>query len=437
MILIYTPKITKRISYTFKLIFKELLGIDFSITNNIEEFKRSGSPKINYSHSPIEKEIFFFAHDFLIETGIAEHSLSFINYEGSKAFFPAYEPHSALPFDPFSASFYLVTRYEEYLPFIKDEYDRFMPKYSIAYQQGFLQKPLVNIWALKIAEIIKNKYPLFTIPVKKYKFIPTIDVDLAYSYRMKGFVRTIGGYIKSIYNMNFDEVRERTRVLLGRQKDPFDTYDTLIRIHQEYKLNPIFFILFSKYGQYDKNISAENRKFQSLISSLADYAEIGIHPSFASNSESEKLKTEIELLSKVLHTEVTKSRQHFLKILLPDSYRNLIKYDITNDYSMGYASELGFRASICNSYNFYDLDMDMETNLRIHPFAVMDGTLKDYKNVTAKQAMSELRQLIDEVKAVHGTFISLWHNESMSNEKRWKGWHILYEEMVKYAAGND
>jgi hypothetical protein len=135
----------------------------------------------------------------------------------------------------------------------------------------------------------------------------------------------------------------------------------------------------------------------------------------------------------VLHTEVTKSRQHFLKLTLPETYRNLIDLDITDDYTMGFASQVGFRASICSPFNFYDLDMELETKLKIHPFAVMEGTLKYYMNVQPEDAMQKIKPLIDQAKAVNGNFISLWHNDTLSDQKLWQGWRSVYEDMVKYA----
>ena len=159
---------------------------------------------------------------------------------------------------------------------------------------------------------------------------------------------------------------------MGLQKDPFDTYDLQFELQKKYKLKPIYFILFAEYGFNDKNIPVENRVFQTLIKSLADYAEVGIHPSFNSNFSAKKLKDEIARLSKVLNREVTKSRQHFLKLQLPYTYRNLINLDITDDYTMGFAAQPGFRAGICSSFYFYDLDMDSETKLRVHPFT-LDG----------------------------------------------------------------
>ena len=66
---------------------------------------------------------------------------------------------------------------------------------------------------------------------------------------------------------------------------------------------------------------------------------------------------------------------------MPETYRNLIEFDITDDYTMGYAAQPGFRASTCSSFNFYDLDREQETKLRVHPFCIMDASLRHYLNV--------------------------------------------------------
>lgn len=226
---------------------------------------------------------------------------------------------------------------------------------------------------------------------------------------------------------------ERLKVLSGFKNDPFDTFSFQLEVHKKNKIRPLYFILFAAYSQYDKNIHVNNRQFQSLIKSLGDVADVGIHPSFASNSKPKKIPLEINRLSSVLNREVTKSRQHFLKLSFPTTYRHLIEADITEDYSMGYASETGFRAGICEPYDFYDLDMESITHLKVFPFAFMEGTLRDYHNISSLDAMQYIRPLIEETKAVNGMFISLWHNESLSNEKRWIGWQQVYEDMIKLA----
>ncbi len=432
MLLIYTHKITHRNKYIFNLIFKDILEIDFSLTQDAEEFRKFEGAKLNYSNNPLSTELFFTSRNLLFETGITEQNISVFEFNSQKVFY-ATGKASALPFDVFAASFYLVSRYEEYLPHIRDEHDRFEAKDSLAFQNNFLQKPLINIWANWVKETLQQKYPQLVFPEKKYEFISTIDIDNAYAYREKGFTRSVGGYFKSLSEFNFKEIKERNRVLLGSEKDPYDTYDFQLSILNKHKFKSIYFFLLGDYGVNDKNLPIESKQFQSLIKMLGDYAEIGIHPSYGSNKSKEQLKKEVNRLSKVLHRDVTKSRQHFLKLTLPETYRNLIDLDITDDYTMGFASQIGFRASICTPFNFYDLDMELETKLKIHPFAVMEGTLKYYMKIRPEDAMRKIKPLIDEVKAVKGIFISLWHNDTVNNQGLWKGWQSIYEEMVEYA----
>jgi hypothetical protein len=195
----------------------------------------------------------------------------------------------------------------------------------------------------------------------------------------------------------------------------------------------LYFILLADYGLNDKNVPVWNKKFRSLIQSISDYAEVGIHPSFGSNSKPEKLKVEIKRLSEITKFEITQSRQHFLILNLPETYQRLIENEITDDYTMGFATEAGFRASICVPYPFYDLDREEITALMIHPFAFMDATLKYYMKLNPDQALEVVDTLIKEVKNVNGIFMGLWHNETVSDEDLWKGWRKVYEFMISKA----
>jgi len=54
--------------------------------------------------------------------------------------------------------------------------------------------------------------------------------------------------------------------------------------------------------------------------------------------------------------------------------------------------------------------------------------------LTPKQSLGKIRDLKNEVKRVNGTFITLFHNESLSGYLRWKGgWKRLYSLMIKTA----
>mgnify|MGYP003594922009 CR=1 FL=1 len=214
MVLVYTPKINNRIRYIFRLIFTDVLGVEVKLTENVNEFKLHDGTKLNYSGHAFGDELFFLSKPFLLETGIKDQDITVFDWEGVKAFFPT-SRSSAFPFDPFAASFYLVSRYEEYLPTIHDKHNRFEALESLAFQNNFLHLPLVNIWAEKIKKLILSKYTDVTFPQKKFKHIPTIDIDNAYAFREKGFIRTMGATIRSIIGFDLKEFAERGKVVLG------------------------------------------------------------------------------------------------------------------------------------------------------------------------------------------------------------------------------
>ena len=428
MILVYSHKITNRTKYIFRLIFKDVLKTDVTFTDNKTKFESSTFPKINYSNHKTETGIFFKSSYLLFENGIKEQEIELFEHNSNKCFFRV-STDSAMPFDVFAASFYLVTRYEEYLPQIRDQFDRFTAKESLAFQQKFLKKPLLNIWANELAAIVKTHYPEFVFPEQQFSYISTIDIDNAYAYKHKGILRIIAGLLYALVSNN--DFKQRLKVLLNMVSDPYDTYDEQFEIHKKYNIKPIYFFLLGDYGVNDKNITVKNKKFQSLIKSLADYYEVGVHPSYASNTDVTILTKEINRLKNITHRDVKKSRQHFLKLTLPLTYRNLIDNDIFEDFTMGYSGQVGFRASICSSFYFYDLDTEAQTDLKIFPFAVMEATLKYYLKMNPQEATKEINELIETVKAVNGTFVSVWHNESLSNEGIWEGWKEVYVTMCK------
>lgn len=430
MLLVYTPRITNRNRYIFRFIFSECMGVSIMITDNPEELKNYSGPKISYGASPVGGELFFQAKNLLFESGITEQNINISEWNGLKIFF-ATPKNSALPFDIFSASFYLISRYEEYLPHIRDKYDRFDAHESLSYRGGFLRRPIIDLWSQNLLEILLSTFPDLSYDKKEYCYVSTLDIDNAYAFREKGFMRSLGGYLKALVLFDFKEVIERTKVLFGTLQDPYDTYDYQLEIQKRYALNPIYFFLVADYGVNDKNLPVDSPQFQALIKKIADYCDVGIHPSFGSSSDMEKLRTEVGRLSRILHRDITKSRQHFLRLTFPDTYRNLIDLDITDDYTMGYASEIGFRAGTSRTFNFYDLDTETETKLRIHPFAIMEATLKYYMKVPIDDVIETIKPLVDDVRKVNGTFITLWHNETLSNYKQWQGWREIYEEMVK------
>lgn len=429
MILVYSEHSSPREKYIFGFILNEILGIDYELTSDLDVFVKSSLPRINYSTAMIDGTVTVVPHSLLFETKIEKQEIEVTSWKGIPIFFR--NNSGDLSFDVFAAGFFLLSRYEEYLSDRRDHHGRFPVEESLAFRSGFLEKPVVDQWAMMLGEIIKAKFPEVKIRERKFTFVPTIDVDVAFAYRHKGIARTVGAFAKALVTLDFADNYHRLMVLLHRKKDPYDTYDLLESLHGRYHLNPVFFFLVGKYGPFDKNHSLKNSAFQSLIRRMAGSAKVGLHPSYRSNADAGAFESELQDLAEVSGRKIDRSRQHFLKLSVPQTYRGLIANGISEDYTMGFAQRPGFRAGTCTPFYFYDLEKEAQTALRVFPFQVMDGTLNQYMKLNQEEALDKIRELVREVRLVNGTFISLWHNSSLGELREWRGWSDVYEEMLK------
>lgn len=409
--------------YICSFIFKELMGVEFELTIDSEKFKTHAGPKINYSKAKVSEDEFHFQnHNLLFEQDIKSQLIDCFTTHTYKAFFKT--PVSDFPFDIFAASFYLISRYEEYLPHEKDMYGRYACENSITYREDFLHLPLINIWVTHFREKLKEKYATLNFQPSTFNFLPTYDIDIAYSYKHKGLLRNMGGFLKS-------PALQRLLVLTGRIKDPFDCYEHLHQLHNKFNLKPIYFFLVAgTNGQYDKNILPHTRAMWELISKHAKKYQIGLHPSWHSGDNRSLLKKEKEQLEAMCNYAVSKSRQHYIRFNLPEGYQRLITAGITDDYSMGYGSTNGFRASVASSFFWYDLEKEQQTNLRIHPYCFMDANAYYEQRQKPDESLNELQHYLAICKKVNGTLITIWHNNFLGTGNDFKEWKGIYEQFI-------
>ncbi|HET6558480.1 MAG TPA: polysaccharide deacetylase family protein [Prolixibacteraceae bacterium] len=429
-LLIYSPVITPRVEYAFDLIFHTILGIEVSYTIREQEFLKSILPRINYSKTNLDAGLFLKSHSLLTEKTITVHEIEIVEYGGMQLFFPS-SADSFLPFDPFAFAFYIVSRYEEYLSENTDEHERFTDSENILVRHNLHHKPIVDMMAYWVAEQLKAQFPEFKVPSRSFQFVTSIDIDNAWAFKNKSPMISFGAILKAIGNGRWEELRQRFDVFVGLRKDPYDTYKYILETYKGLLNHVLFFILVGNRDQFDKNVSFKNKRFRQLIANLASVCEVGIHPSYASNSKPWLFDTEKQRLEDIILKPVTKSRQHFLKLKLPQTYQQLIKLGIVEDYTMGFASLAGFRAGICTPFYFFDLSRNRRTDLMIQPFQVMDVTLKNYLQLDPDEAWQQIELLMNEVKKVNGTFISLWHNESLKESGQWLGWRKVFEQILQ------
>jgi hypothetical protein len=427
-VILYTTFTSNRLSYILSFIFNEVLGIGFQHTTSIEELNNSPLCKINYSHENIEADITIVPVELLSKKTLENQDIDLITWQKNSVFFKTSD--NEIPFDIFAASFFLLSRYEEYLPHNKDEYGRYSHKESTAFKYNFLHLPLVDIWLQEFKSILKTKNASLVFTPSHFNYLPTYDIDIAYSYMHKGFKRNLGGVLKDTLKGKFNLAKMRINVLKQKQKDPYDTYDYLDALHKKYNLSPIYFFLVGQQGKYDKNIPITHTAMQSLIKNTAEKYAIGIHPSFQSNWNNEALVTEINSLSTVAKP-ISKNRQHYIYFDIQTTFSHLISLQITDDYSMGYGSINGFRASTSHSHNWFDVKNNEVTSLRMHPFCYMEANSFFEQKMNCEEASEELNHYKHIVKKVNGTLITIWHNFSLGEEPQWIGWREVYEKFLE------
>ena len=428
--ILFTNTIIPRLRYISDFIGKEITGEVFHLTTDINTFIEHPGPKINYSNKRItENEFWLLPHSLLFEKGIKQQTIDCFAINDEKGFF---KTAGDFPFDIFAASFYLLSRYEEYLPHQKDMYGRYAHENSLAFKENFINLPLINQWLEDFKNTLKKKFPNFPIHNPQFQFLPTYDIDEAWCYKHKDPLRTAGAVAKAFITGQWTRINERIKVLKGNRDDPFDSYEWIDNLHRQYILKPrYFFLVPGKTGKYDRNILPKEKALQQLIRQHAENYTIGIHPSWQSGDDPSLIKKEMETIERITGKKVTLSRQHFIRFTLPETYRYLINTGIKEDFSMGYGSINGFRASVASPFYWYDLEKEETTGLLIYPFCFMEANSFFEQKYSPQQALDEIRQYYNTVKSVKGTFISIWHNTFLGTDKLFTGWREVYEKFIK------
>jgi hypothetical protein len=430
MLLIYLSETSPRSEYIFDKIFTHEFGIKYSTTSSIEGFESHNEEKINYSANRFKDEFFIKASSLLLENTTMNIDVPIKEKNQAKVLFPNNESCD-VGFDIFASVFYMLSRYEEYLPFTPDKHGRFKATDTLAYQNNFLHLPLVDVWITYFKNILQKKFSALKFTSSHFKAIVTYDIDVAYKYKGRAFKRTAGATLKDLLGLDFKNIKNRIQTLYYNKKDPWDTYDYLEELIVSNSLDSIFFFLLGDKSKQDRNLNYKNPFVKKLIDQIKLFSEIGIHPSYKTSQSPEKILIEKQRLEKIAEKKINKSRQHFLKFTLPETYNSLIKAGITEDYSMGFPYTPGFRAGTSKPFYFYDLKNERSTALKIFPVTFMEGNFTEKKYSSDEKILEAILKLIDEVKNVDGTFISIWHNHTVSETSEFKDWRSIHDKMIK------
>jgi len=427
----FRGKNTKRLNYISRHIFENILGTTFKIITKKKVFLQETGVCINYSDEAIDHGLQIIPHGLLSETGV--HKISNLNESEWKSYFCFFKQKAGdIPFDLFSAVFYLLTSYEEYFLKQTDEHGRFDVNTSLLYRNNVLEIPIIDRWVYGLKEELEKKYSDFECKLRKYHFICTFDIDYPFLYLYKGVVKTAGLIIRDIMRFDFKTLWERLGVISHSNPDPYmQTIEKIDGFHKKMGRTYYLFVLLGKIGKHGRSTTEPTLSYDNYLRGLKQVT-IGSHPSYDTFHHPDMLIKEKKELEELLNKKVTVDRRHFLRMNCPESFREAVLAGFKEDFTLGFAKAPGFRSGTAIPYYFYDVEQDMLSNLLIHPTIVMDSTLIRHLGYSPGFALLKLKQLADECKKSGGDYLCLWHNSNLAGEKN-KLWKDVFIASFNYA----
>lgn len=416
-IIVFSPLLTPRIKYIFNFIFASVLKAEVEFTGNSVYFLQSPNAKISYADKPLANELFFKNTSLLLANKVDEVKIKTIAFADYTVPFPVEE--STLPFDVFAASFFIVSRYEEYLHGAKSELD-FTAKDSLQYKWKVLKRPIIDEWALVLKNMLQKKYPLLKFQDKKFFNQPTINFTLKPDVP-RGFFPKTKFIITSVLNKKQKFLSSVFDDFTGLGINPEKVVEKLNNLKNSDDL-----IYFINFPQDDKN-----RLAFSNSSLFLKGKQVGLlRPCIADKEKTNILKLDLSKLAQIQNHSINVISQQLEVLKLPTCYLHLLSAGVTSDYSMGYSDKAGFRAGTCTPFNWYDLQLEKITPISVKSYSISDTAIQ-YQNVT--DATKTISDVIDAIKLVNGHFYSSWQLKNLSENTKFKKWKAVFDEMLKYA----
>jgi peptidoglycan/xylan/chitin deacetylase (PgdA/CDA1 family) len=336
--------------------------------------------------------------------------------------------------DIFASSFYMLTRWEEYVIKKRDNHGRFPVQSSLAYKHGFLSRPIVN----EYVEVIWHWLTILGITqarkLRQFEFINTHDIDriCLFETKLDIIVKPVKALLveKSLASFVY-HLKLAIKSLKG--KDSYLSFEYLMDSSEKCGVKSHFFFMGAlKKTKYNNGYNISDRFVKDIIKRIIKRGHtIGIHPSYDTLNNQKLFRTELDSIRDVSDTEVICGRQHYLRFELPATWQNWENNKLQWDSSLAYSEQEGFRCGVCYSFSVYNILSRVKLKLREKPLTIMDATLCVQRKMSPRVADRVISYYIFKVKKYSGEFVFLWHNSSFD----YMGWRN-YKEVYDRALSN-
>ncbi|MEH3113595.1 DUF7033 domain-containing protein [Pedobacter terrae] len=418
-LIIFSNILTPRIKYIFNFIFKDILKTEIEFTGNSQYFLQSENIKISYGDEPLGEELFFKSTPLLFSNKLENIKPKTVSFGEYQVPFPV--DRSALPFDVFAASFFMISRYEEYVHQQNTE-EAFKASKSYQHKWRLLNKPVIDEWALMVKSIIMKKYPNFKFQEKKFQHQPTIHFNML-THLPEGFLNRAKFIFSAVFKKENNYLNAKFDRLTGIGINNEQVLDQVEEMFTSKKSNALYFVGFP-------DVSMDYIRTDRISKTLNNQSLGLLRPCASNNQKMTEIKEGLMKLKKVYPNLIKLTSQQLDVLKFPICYLNILNSGITADYSMGYENVTGFRAGTCTPFNWYDLQLEKVTPLVVNSYCLTDHTLQF---LTREAAIKEIHQCIDAVKVVNGTFYSSWNLKSLSDHPKYRKLKSVFKEMLHYA----
>ena len=427
--------------YIIDIIFNEFLGLEYRLeqgSNDYEIELENGNKLIIgdhfFNHFPkdleylkeknIPKKVELVKNEFIVEDNIPViYGNSKFKIQNSKLI--------TCGIDIFSSSFFMLTRWEEYVNKNRDNHDRFPAYESLAFKQDFLDRPIVNEYIEMLWNMLEYLETTQKRKIQNHQRLLTHDVDVPLKYESwRSGLRKIAGDLIKRRNIKSaaQNLLEKVKVCLGLEKDPYDSFDYLMDVSERIGIKAYFFFMGEGVTKYDNYYKSNDYFITKLIKDIKNRGHyIGIHPTYAAYNNNEQFEKEKKELEKNFNIKIIFGREHYLRFEVPVTWQIWEDNGMEWDSTLGFADKEGFRCGVCYEYSVFNILTRQKLKLKEKPLLVMEGNFITYQlDINQNEMIKKIRDIIDKVKKYNGEFILLWHNSHLEKNKN------LYENIVVY-----
>lgn len=346
-----------------------------------------------------------------------------------------------LPIDVFGSVFFLLSRYEEIASEARDEHERFAGTGSFSHRFGLLERPLANEYLEILWAGLQRLWPGLERRARTYCADLTCDVDVPFA--------AIGRpWRKMIRSLGADFLKRRAPALAlnrlraklapgahGIRRDPNNSFDFMMTTGERHGLKTTFFMMAGVSDpRFDEEYVLETPPVAPVLRAIhARGHELGLHPSYHTYRDGERLKSELATLLRAaerlgIRQAAWGGRQHYLRFAAPETWRHYVSAGLVYDATLAHADQPGFRCGTCYDFPVYDLEQRRPLPLRERPLTVMEVTLLDdsYLGLSLEAARERIVRLAAACRRLKGSFSLLWHNYALATH----GQRQAYQDIV-------